>query len=139
MASISAHTYMPATVILYNHPWSSLGSYNILNANSFEDDEFEQTGMTSQNGVAGIPPTVNRYSLVSSTTQDHFLSRYFHNVLPTKYTYLLADVSFITNFITSLIHNSPSARELSCMLSALHMTTMRGSQMDQSAVTAIYR
>ena len=136
MASISASTYLPAAA-LYNHPYSSLGpSYNI-NPNNFEDDEYDQTGMTSPNGAAGIPPTVNGYGLVPSNTQDHLLSHYFHNVLPIQY--LLADASSITDFMANLIHNSPSARDAACMLSALHLTTMRGSQMDQSAVTTIYR
>ena len=43
MASISAPAYIPATVALYNNPWSSSGSFYNINANSFEDDEFEQT------------------------------------------------------------------------------------------------
>ena len=41
MTSTSAHACIPATVALYNYPWSSLGFY--INANSFEDDEFKQT------------------------------------------------------------------------------------------------
>ena len=136
MASMSAPTYMPSTVALYNHPWSSSGSSYNINANSFEDDEVEQTGITSPNDAACSPQTVNRYRLLSSATQDHFLSHYFH-VLSTQYH--LADALSITDFIASLIRNSPSARYSSCMLSALHITTMRGSQMDQSAVTTTYR
>ena len=92
---------------------------------------------SSQNGAAGIPPTVNGCSVVPSTTQGHLLSHYLHNVLPIQY--LLVDASSITDFAASLVHNSPSARDTACMLSVLHLTTMRGSQMDQSAVTTIYQ
>ena len=107
---------MPATVALYNHPWSSLGFYNI-NANSLEDDEFEQTDMASRNGAAGLLLSVN-----------HLLSYYSYNVLLIQYLYV--DASAITDIMASLIHNNPSARDAACILSTLHLTTMRGSNMD---------
>ena len=53
--------------------------------------------------------------------------------------YPLADVSSIMDLMASLIHNSPSARAVAGMLLAMHLTMMRGSQIDQLALTIISR
>ena len=136
MTSISASSYLPSdsssVQTFYNHPHSSLSaSYNI-NMNNYSDDE--QSLTSPDGGGIDIPPTLNGYGLLPSMTQDHLLSHYFHNVLPIQY--LLADSS-ITDFMANLIHNSASARDAACMLSALHLTTVRA--VDQSAVTEFYQ
>ena len=100
--------------------------------NNYSDDE--QSLTSPDGGGIDIPPTLNGYGLLPSMTQDHLLSHYFHNVLPIQY--LLADSS-ITDFMANLIHNSASARDAACMLSALHLTTVRA--VDQSAVTEFYQ
>ncbi|KAF9807764.1 hypothetical protein IEO21_08060 [Rhodonia placenta] len=92
-------------------------TYNLSLA--YPDDEQE---VPSPTVGPSIPPPVNGYDMMIPNDQTELVHHYFNNVLPIQY--LLADAS-INNFMYRLIQTSPSARDAACVLSALHMHSIR--------------
>ena len=134
---MSTAAYLPSTSAAptyYNHPHSSLApSYNI-DPQNFSDDEPEALG--SPEGPR-MTVAVNGYGLVMPAEQTNLIQHYLVNVLPIQY--LLADPS-IKDFMFNLIQTSTAARDAACMLSALHLHSMRHPYQpaDSNTVNAIF-
>ncbi|KAH9950001.1 fungal-specific transcription factor domain-containing protein [Amylocystis lapponica] len=105
-------------------------SYNVNYSYEDEQEEVVQVGGIS---TAMLPFDIPMVPNDQTNLVQHYLS----NVLPIQY--LLADRS-ISDFMMRLIQASPAARDAACLLSALHLDSMRFSSRPHSTdMGAVYR